>query len=108
MRFVAMAHAEFGRTDRQIAIAFDPLLENLYMAGTIHRLETDQLRLALTLARRDRNLEHVVAIYVPMAGGFENTAVDQLRRQHFDITGALQTAAHIIFDHAVKRPAFRM
>ena len=108
MRLIAVAHAEFGHAERQVAIALDALLENLHMAGAVHRLQADMLRFALAFARRHGDLEHIVAVQIPMAGGLEDAAVDKLRREHFDIAGFVQPAADIVFQRAVKRPAFRM
>ena len=38
-RLIAMAGTEFGHAQRQIAVTFQPLAENLHMARTIHRFE---------------------------------------------------------------------
>ena len=37
-RLVAMHHAEFGEPQRQIAVAFQAVLEDLHVAGAVHRL----------------------------------------------------------------------
>ena len=46
MRLVAVAAAELGHAERQVAIGFDALLEDLHMRRAIHRLDCHQLGLA--------------------------------------------------------------
>ena len=40
-RLVAMDIAEFGKPDRQIAVGLQAVLEDLHMAGAVHRLQRE-------------------------------------------------------------------
>src|SRR6185437_12602376 len=80
-----------------------PLAKDLHMAGAVHRLHRED---ALRFAVLDG--EHMLAEFLPMAGGFPERAVDELRRLHFDIARLLDAIANVILDRAIKRPAFRM
>ena len=60
-RLIAMHDAEFGNLQRQIAIGLQAILENLDMAGTVHRLQRED---AFVLGHRR---EHVLAVGLPMA-----------------------------------------
>ena len=63
-RFIAVHLAEFGNPHRQVAVALQTVLEKLNMARTVHRLQREN---PLILCLRD---EHVLVIFVPVAGGF--------------------------------------
>ena len=88
-RLVAMHDAEFGDLHRQVAIGLQAVLEDLHMAGAVHRLQRED---ALVLGRGD---EHVLAIGLPMAGGLPQRAVEHLRRVDLDIAGLLLAPAHV-------------
>jgi hypothetical protein len=60
---VAVAGAELRHAQGQVAIALQPLAEDLHMAGAVHRL--DRQHPVLDLGR-----EHVLAELLPMAGRF--------------------------------------
>ncbi len=60
-RLVAMDDAEFRNLQRQIAIALQPVLEDLHVAGAVHRLQRED---AIVLRLGD---EHVLAIGAPVA-----------------------------------------
>ena len=101
-----MAGAEFRHAQRQFAIAAEALVEDLHMAGAVHRLQReDAVLLQLVLDGRD---EHALAELLPMAGGFPQLAVHQLRRLHLLVLGEIQTAAHIGFDRPIEAPALRV
>src|SRR5436309_14056844 len=72
------------------------------MAGTVHRLQRQHL---LVGALRD---EHVLAELLPMARGFPEGAVEQLRRLDLDIAAMLEPVAQIILDGAPQGPALGM
>ncbi len=97
--FIAVARAELGHAHGQVAIGFLALLEDLDVAGAVHRLQRQRL-----VFRRLRD-EHVVAILVPVARLFPELAVEHLRSAHFDIVGFIEAAAHIVLDHAPERQA---
>ena len=78
---VAMHHAEFGQADRQVAIAFEPVLEDLHMAGAVHRLDREPALVFGLVAGRLRG-EHVLAVPAPVARGFPQRLVEHLRRVH--------------------------
>ena len=92
-RLVAMHHAEFGQPQRQVAIALQAVLEDLHMAGTVHRLYRKPA-LVLGLVAGGLRREHVLAIPVPVAGGFPQRLVENLRRVDLAVIAG-QPAAHI-------------
>src|ERR1700756_2822766 len=81
----------------------EALAEDLDMAGAIHRLHRED---ALRFVVLDG--EHMLAEFLPMARGFPERAVDELRRLHLDIARFFDAIADVILDRAVKRPAFGM
>jgi hypothetical protein len=102
VRLVAVAAAELGQADRQVAIGFDALLEDQDVRRAVHRLERHQI----ALAREDRdprprvgNLvghdEHVLAIFAPMAGLLPLARVHQLRSLDLLIAGGIETTRRI-------------
>src|SRR5271163_3108752 len=97
-----MTAAEFGKTQRQVAIAVQPVAEDQHMTRAAHRLDREH---ALVAAFGD---EHVLAKIFPMPRRLPQTAVEQLRGAYFEIAGLLKPAAHIGFDNAIERPAFRV
>ncbi len=94
-----MAGAELGHAQRQFAIGALALIEDLHVTGAVHRLEAERLAL-------DRLAdEHIGAVLVPVARGFPEFSVQNLRRLDLDVSGGVQTAAHIGFQHAPQHPA---
>src|SRR5215472_6317083 len=69
-RLVPVAAPEFGQTQRQLAVASEPVAEDQYMAGAVHRLDREH---PLVAAFGD---EHVLAEVLPMARGFPQTAIE--------------------------------
>ena len=102
-RLIAAAGAELGHADRQLAIRAHALLEDLHMARAVHRLEREQLVLALDLDR-----EHVLAVPIPMTRLLPEFVVHQERRLHLDIVVALELAPRIGLEGAVERVALGM
>ena len=92
-RLVAMHHAEFGEAQRQVAIALQAVLEDLHMAGAVHRLEREPALVLGLVAGRLRR-EHVLAVPVPMAGGLPQRLVEDLRRVDLAVIAG-QPPAHI-------------
>ena len=105
--FIAVARAEFGQPQRQVAIGFRPLIVDLNMAGAVHRLQrVDPLFLRAFLVHLDD--EHVLAIGLPVAGLLPQDTVDDLRRADFPVARATLAAAHVVFQRAVDHPAVWM
>ena len=102
-RLVTVAGAELGQTQRQLAIGLHPLLEDLHMAGAVHRLDRERQVLVLDLGD-----EHVLAVVLPMARHLPELAVDQERRLDLLIAGASDPAADIVFQRAIERIALRV
>ena len=92
-RLVAMHHAEFGEPQRQVAIALQAVLEDLHMAGAVHRLQRKPALVLGLVAGRLRR-EHVLAVPVPMARGFPQRLVEDLRRVDLAVVAG-QPPAHI-------------
>ncbi len=65
-RLVAMHHAEFRHAQRQIAVGLQAVLEDLHVAGAVHRLEGEPALVLGLLARRLRG-EHVLPVPTPVA-----------------------------------------
>src|SRR5215469_11242662 len=101
-RLVPVAAPEFGQTQRQLAVASEPVAEDQYMAGAVHRLDREH---PLVAAFGD---EHVLAEVLPMARGFPQTAIEEQRSAHFLIAGRIEPAPHVSFDCAIEGPAFRV
>ena len=100
-RLEAVHLAELGDLERQVAIGFQPVLENLDVAGAVHRLD-DEGALVL-LARLDQ--EHAVAERRHVAGGDPQRRVDELRRVDFGIAGVRLAAADVVLQRLEQRPA---
>jgi len=96
-----MALAELAEAQRQVAVALDAVLEDQDVTGTVHRLERV---IALLRFRR----EHVVAVLVPVAGGFPQRLVQQLRTLDLLVAVVAVHAAHVLLDLLPDRPALRM
>ena len=93
-----MALAKLAVAQRQVAVALDTLLEDQDVTGAVHRLE----RVIAFLAFRG---EHVVAVFVPVAGLFPQALVQNLRP--FDLLVAVVPidAAHVLLHLLPQRPA---
>ena len=105
-RLVAMHHAEFGQTQRQVAIALQAVLEDLHMARAVHRLQRKPA-LVLGLVAGGLRREHVLAVPVPMAGGLPQRLVEDLRRVDLAVVAG-QAAAHIGDQRLEDGPALRV
>ena len=96
--------AELGELERQIAVGLEAVLEDLDVAGAVHRLDHEG---ALVLGAR-LGEEHVLAEGGHVAGRHPERGVHELRRVHLDIAGLALAAADVGFEHLEQRPAFRM
>ncbi|MDF9793714.1 hypothetical protein M2440_004415 [Methylorubrum extorquens] len=79
------------------------MLEDLHVAGAVHRLQGEPA-LVLGLLAGGLGREHVLAVPAPVAGGLPQRFVEDLRRVHLGVV-ALQAAAHIGDQLLEDRPA---
>ena len=100
-RLIAVALTEFTNAQRQITVAAKLRIEDLDVAGAVHRLE----RVVAVLRLRR---EHIVAVLRPVTGTLPQRAVKQLGSFHFFVAIILIDAAHELLDHLPERPAFGM
>jgi predicted TIM-barrel fold metal-dependent hydrolase len=98
-RLIAVAGAELGHAQRQVAVALLAVVEDLHVARAVHRLDGQDLALD-RLAR-----EHVLAELLPVAGALPQLAVQHLGRLDLDVAVGVQPAAHVGLHRAVQRPA---
>ncbi|MPL93326.1 hypothetical protein SDC9_39452 [bioreactor metagenome] len=104
---VAGTGPELGQTQRQVTIGLDAVVEDLHVAGAVHRLErVDDLFLRAFLV--DLDDEHVLAVVRPVPRGLPELAVHHLRRVHLDIAVLALAAAHVVLQRGVDRPAVRV
>ena len=68
------------------------------MRRAVHRLQRERFVLGLDHV-------HVLAELLPMARGFPERAVEQLRGPDLDVAGGIEAAPHVGLDRAVDRPA---
>ena len=64
--------AELGDAQRQIAIALQPMLEDLHMAGAVHRLAAID-----ALVRRLGDI-HILGELLPVAGLLPESAIEHV------------------------------
>ena len=95
---VAMALAEFAKAQGQVAVALDALLVDEDMARAIHRLER-----VFTLFRFGG--EHVLAVFVPVAGFFPQALVQHLGAFDFLVAVFAVHNAHGLLHLLPNRPA---
>ncbi len=115
VRLVAVAAAELGHPERQVAVGLRALLEDLDVAGAVHRLQRHEVG----LAGQDRRVlvgagdlvgddEHVLAELAPVAGLHPERAVEELRRLHLDVAVGVELAADVGLEDAPEREAVRV
>src|SRR3977135_764296 len=96
---IAVDYSEFGDFHRQVAIGFKAVLEDLHVAGTIHRLQGED---AFVLGLGD---EHVVAKRLPMAGSLPKRTVEHLRGIDLDIAELALAPSHVANQRLKQGPA---
>src|SRR6202045_2592951 len=101
-RLVAVDDAEFGDLHRQVAIGFEAVLEDLHVAGTIHRLQGED---AFILGLGD---EHVLAKRLPMSGSLPERAVEHLRGIDLDVAEFALPPPHIGNQRLKQGPSLRL
>ena len=94
--------AELGVADRQIAITAQPLLEDLHVAGAVHRL--DRIDALVRGLRR----EHVFAEFFPVARSLPKTAIHELGTVDLLEARGLLFLAHVADQRLEDAPALRM
>src|SRR5476651_1889413 len=108
-RLEAMARAHLRHAQRQLAIAAQTLVEDLDVARAVHRLQREDAlrRVGDELAQAFLVLAeiHVLAELLPVARGFPQAAVVELRRLHLDIAAGLELASQVRLERAPERPA---
>ena len=97
-----MTAAEFSQTQRQLAVAAQPIAEDQDVPRAVHRLQCQHFFVA-TLGE-----EHVLAEILPMARSFPQAAVEQQGRLDLLIAGSLEADAQIVLDDPVQRPPLRV
>jgi len=111
-RLEAVARAHLGHAQRQLAIAAQTLVEDLDVARAVHRLQREDAprRIVDELAQAFLVLAeiHVLAELLPVARGFPQLAIVELRRLHLDIAARLELAPEIALERAPERPALGM
>ncbi len=103
-RLEAVHLAEFRDLERQVAIRLQAVLEDLHVAGAVHRLDgVDALVIGAMLRQ-----EHHVAVFLHVAGGDPELRVHELRRVHLDIAGFGLAPANVILERLEQGPALVM
>src|SRR5579859_1350738 len=82
------------------------MLEDLYMARTVHRFQREPA-LVLGLVARGLRGEHVLAIPVPVPGGLPQYLVEDLWRVDLAVVAG-EAAAHVGDQRLENRPALRV
>ena len=100
-RLVAVAGAEFGQAHGQVAVGTQAVVEDLHVAGAVHRFYG-------VVAFLGGGGEHIVFVVRPVAGFFPEGFVEDLRGFDFAVAGGIELAAHVLLDGLPQRPAARM
>src|SRR5581483_5384736 len=93
-------------------VAAQALVEDLHMAGAVHRLQReDALRRVVDVFPEPLLVLaeiHVLAELLPVARRLPQLAVDELRRLDFLIATGFELAAQVVLERAPERPALGM
>ncbi len=100
-RLVTMTGTELGQTHRQLAVAFQALIEHLHVARAVHRL--DRVVAAFGLGG-----EHVVGVVGPVPGFFPERAIDHLRGLDLEVAILTLHFTHVLLKHLIQGPALRV
>ena len=90
-RFVTVALTEFGKAHRKVAPATQPGVENLNVAGAVHRLH-GHFHVA------SERLEHVLVVLVGVAGLDPQSLVHDFRRDHFLVAATVNLSADVVLE----------
>src|SRR5690554_1901202 len=100
-RLVPVTGTEFGHAQRQVAIAFQALIEDFDVTRTVHRLDR-----VITLFRLRR--KHHVRIHSPVPGLLPQRAVNDLGGLDLLVAFFADRAAQILLNLLPQRPALRV
>ena len=100
--FITVTAAKFRHSERQVTIAFQTLIKNLYMTWTIHRLNR-KCTLIVIIKRK-----HIVAKLIPMSRLFPKLTVDQHRCFYLGIAACTNLTTDIFLQQTIERPALIM
>ena len=100
--FITEQGGELAETNWQVPVALDALVEDLHVARAVHGLHG---HLAVVVGTDG---EHVIAVFVPVAGLFPEDAVHHLRRGDFLVAAFFHLAADVVFQVLAHAPAFRV
>ena len=103
-RLIAVYVAELGQAQRQLAIGAQAVLENLHVAGAVHRLDGEDLVVLGGVTRRGGG-KHRLLVPAPVARGFPQRLVEELRRIHLVVVQLGKAAAHVGDQLLEHRPA---
>ena len=90
-RFVTVALTEFGKAHRKVTPAAQPSVENLDVAGAVHRLHS-HFHVA------SERLEHVLVVLVGVAGLDPQSLVHNFRRDHFLVAATVNLSADVVLE----------
>ena len=96
-----MARPKFSQPQRQISIAFQALIKNLYMAGTVHRFNR-------IVAIFSSDGKHIIAKLVRMTRLFPQTKVYYLWRFNFLVALLNLFVTHKRFNGFINTPTLLM
>ena len=99
---IAVQAVELGHADRQFAVGSLAVVEDLHVAGAVHRLDRQHLAVGRLAG------EHAVVELLPVAGALPQRAVEHLRRLDLDIVRRFHPSTDIVLQGAVQRPALRV
>ena len=92
-----MTAAKFGKTDGQIAIRLDALVENLAVGRTVHGLD----RVITLFAVRGK---HRVSVVIPVPCALPERLIHHQRRADFAIVFFVLIAAHVLLENLIHGP----
>ena len=90
-RFVTVALTEFGKAHRKVTPAAQTRVENLDVAGAVHRLHS-HFHVA------SESLEHVLVVLVGVAGLDPQSLVHDFRSDHFEVATTVDLAADVVLE----------
>jgi hypothetical protein len=97
-RLVPVTRAELGQPQGEVAIALQPLIEDLDVRGTVHRLDDEGVLLRL-------GHEHYLAVLLPVPGALPQLAHEYLRRPDLEVAVLAERVSDVVLDDAPERPA---
>src|SRR5579875_1024927 len=99
---IAVDDAKLADLHRKVAIRFEAILEDLHMARTVHRFQSED---TFVFCLGD---EHVFMERLPVAGRLPERAIEHLRRVHLEIPQLVLAPPHVGNQGLKQGPAFGM